>query len=299
MACFRPLQVQYAPAAGGGVFFSGRGIPTELPCGHCVGCRKEQARQWATRCMHEAAMHAESCFITVTYDDEHLPHPPSLAKREHQLFMKRLRKALEPKKISFFLSGEYGDKYGRPHYHAIIFGWWPEDCVLWKESGDGVRLYRSEILERIWGLGFASVGGVTFASAMYIASYVVKKQMKLTDDPAAYTWLDPETGEFVCLEPEYACMSRRPAIGKRWLERYGESDAYRHDKVITGGVEAALPRYYDKQLASSDPVRSEGVKRTRMVNRWRRGRADETKARRRVREEVEKARLRLKKRRVE
>lgn len=244
-------------------------------------------------------MHAESCFITLTYSPEKLPDPPTLAKREHQLFMKKLRRRLRGRKISFFLCGEYGDKYGRPHYHAIIFGWWPKDAVPWKEAADGSKLYTSAFLADVWGYGFASVGAVTFGSAMYVASYVVKKQLKLNSDPGAYTWLDPETGELVCLEPEYAVQSRRPAIGKRWLERFGESDAYRHDAVVSRGVAAALPRYYSKQLEKSDPARAAATKWKRMVARAKRGRADETKARRRVREVVEQARLILHKREVE
>lgn len=298
MACFRPLQVHYAPGSGG-VSFSGRGIPTEVPCGHCVGCRKEQARQWATRCMHECAMHAESCFITLTYSDEHLPWPPTLEKREHQLFMKRLRKALAPRKISFFLCGEYGDKYGRPHYHAIIFGWWPKDATKWKMNSNGEQLYTSGLLDRVWNYGFTSVGAVTFGSALYVAGYVVKKQQKLAKDASAYTWLDQETGEFVCIEPEYAVQSRRPAIGKRWLEKFGETDAFRHDKIVAGGVQAALPRYYDKQLAKAEPERAEAVKRARAVARFKRGRRDESRPRRRAREAVELARINLRKREVE
>lgn len=298
MACFRPLQVHYAPEVGG-VSFGGRGMPMELPCGYCIGCRKEQARQWATRCMHEAAMHSQSCFITLTYSDEQLPCPPLLSKREHQLFVKKLRKRLAPRRISFFLSGEYGDRYGRPHYHAIIFGWWPRDAQPWKKAVDGSQLYTSAVLDEVWGYGFSTVGAVTFGSALYVAQYVVKKQQKLLLDRSAYTWLDPETGEFICIEPEYCSMSRRPAIGKRWLERFGESDAYRHDKVVTRGVVAALPRFYDKELARVDPVRAAVVKRKRYVEAAKRGRKDESKARRLVREAVEQARSKLFKREVE
>lgn len=248
--------------------------------------------------MHEVAMHKESCFITLTYSEEHLPSPPSLSKREHQLFMKRLRKMVAPKRISFFLSGEYGERFGRPHYHAIIFGWWPKDARPWKKGPDGSQLYTSEQLAKAWGFGFSAVGAVTFGSASYVAQYVVKKQMKL-EDPWAFTWLDPETGEWVCMQPEYGSMSRRPAIGKRWLNKFGESDAFRHDKIVAGGAEAALPRYYDKELARLDPARAERVKRKRYIAAQRRGKRDETKARRAARAGVEVAKLNLKRRSVE
>jgi len=241
-------------------------------------------------------MHEESCFITLTYRDDDLPCPPTLSKREHQLFVKKLRRRLGSRRISFFLAGEYGDRYGRPHYHAIIFGWWPKDAVPWKKAADGSQLYTSELLDKTWGYGFASVGAVTFASAMYVAQYVVKKQQKLSEDPGAYTWLDPETGEFVCLEPEYAVQSRRPAIGKRWLAKYGESDAYRHDSLVANGFETGLPRYYRKELAKAQPERALQAARNRYLRREQRGRKDETKARRLVRERVEQARVNLKKR---
>jgi len=237
--------------------------------------------------------------VTLTYRPEDLPDPPSLAKREHQLFMKKLRRRLSPRKISFFLCGEYGDQYGRPHYHAIVFGWWPHDAVVFKRGTNGEVLHTSKFLEEVWGHGFASVAAVTFGTALYVASYVVKKQTKLDEDHGSYTWLDPETGELVALEPEYATMSRRPAIGKRWLERYGESDAYRHDQVVMEGVPSALPRYYRKELAESKPELAAQAKRNRYLRMQARGRADETKARRRVREQVARAEFNLKKRSIE
>lgn len=248
--------------------------------------------------MHEVTQWAASCYVTLTYAPAHLPHPPSLVKRDHQLFFKRLRKHLAPRKVSYFLCGEYGEKEFRPHYHAIIFGWWPKDCVPWKKNGAGDQLYTSAVLERLWGLGFCTVGGVTFESAAYVAGYVLKK---VTGEQAEhyYTWLDPATGELVPIEHERAFMSRRPAIGRRWVERFGETDAFRHDSVVSRGHLAPLPRYYDKVLARNDLERAEAVKRRRRIDRQRRGRKDETQARRRAREAVEVARSTLRRREPE
>lgn len=236
--------------------------------------------------------------MTLTYRDEDLPNPPSLEKEAHQKFLKRLRRRLAPRRISFFLCGEYGEKEFRPHYHAIIFGWWPEDARKWKLNGAGDQLYTSEILERTWGLGFTSFGAVTFESAAYVAGYVMKK---VTGEAAEhyYTWLDPETGELVPVEPEYAHMSTRPAIGRRWVEKFGETDAYRHDRVVSREHPAPLPRYYDKVLKLRDPVRAEQVKFKRRVENQRRGRKDESRKRRRDREVVELAKFNLRRRLVE
>ena len=96
--------------------------PVSVPCGQCVGCRLEKSRQWAMRCVHEASLYDENCFITLTYDDEFLPVGGSLDKGAFPRFMKRLRKKFEPRRIRFYHAGEYGDRFGRPHYHALLFG---------------------------------------------------------------------------------------------------------------------------------------------------------------------------------
>lgn len=236
--------------------------------------------------MHEASLHDANSFVTLTYADA----PLGLVKRDHQLFLKRLRKSVG-KRISFFLAGEYGETFARPHFHALIFGWWPKDAVPWKKSGDGSELYVSALLDKLWGKGFCSVGAVTFESAAYVARYVTKKVTGKAAKPH-YTVVD-EDGEIHEVEPEYAAMSRRPAIGKRWVERFGESDAFRHDRIVSRGHESPLPRYYDKLLKDRDEVRALKVKRKRMGAP--RNVEDSTPARLAVREKVTRARLTLRK----
>ena len=63
-----------------------------VPCGQCIGCRLKRSRDWAIRCVHEASLYKHNCFITLTFDDLHLPANRSISKRDLQLFMKRLRK---------------------------------------------------------------------------------------------------------------------------------------------------------------------------------------------------------------
>ena len=118
-------------------------LEVQVPCGQCVGCRLERSRQWAIRCVHEASLHSRNCFITLTYDDAHLPGI-SLVPRDYVLFMKRLRKMFGAG-IRFFHCGEYGSINFRPHHHAIIFNFDFEDKVLWSVRS-GVRLYRSAAL---------------------------------------------------------------------------------------------------------------------------------------------------------
>lgn len=220
-----------------------------VPCGQCIGCRLERSRQWALRCVHEASLHEHNCFITLTYNDEHLPFNRTLVKSDFQLFMKRLRKSLGFP-IRFFHCGEYGETTHRPHYHAIIFGWEPDDKVLFNVV-NGVRVFTSEKLEKIWGNGFITVGDVTFESAAYVARYVLKK---ITGDKAAAHY----NGRL----PEYVTMSRRPGIAFDWFQKYW-SDVYPHDYVVARGYKCKPPRYYDKCLGDELPYTLETIKRAR------------------------------------
>lgn len=203
-------------------------ISQNVPCGQCIGCRLKYSRCWAIRCIHEAELHEDSCFITLTYNCDHLPHDGSLSVRHFQLFMKRLRKKYG-NGIRFFHAGEYGDKFGRPHYHAILFGLDFKDRVLIKNLPSGFPIYTSPSLSALWGKGYVSVGDVSFNSAAYIARYVIKK-INGKDSDDCYRRVDVETGKSFLLKKEYATMSRSPGIASGWIDKYFTS-VYPRDSV--------------------------------------------------------------------
>lgn len=280
MTCTRPLDGYRA--RGGAVIIVKRGdrpprdsttrIPMSIPCSKCVGCRLEKARQWGIRCLHEKKLWPHSVYVTLTYSDEHLPVAGSLSLRDVQLFMKRLREkkrrdALElgvkgvgrplelaEKKaltkaagVRFFLGAEYGEKNGRPHYHALLFNCSFRDCVFFTKNERGEPLYTSRELSDLWSvdgcpIGHCTVGEVTFDSATYCAKYALKK---VTGDPAyeAYQVYD-EDGNSFQRKPEFAVMSRFPGIGAGYFEKYGE-EVKNWDNVIVDGKPCRPPRYYD------------------------------------------------------
>ena len=183
MTCFHPLEASHDLEAGKVTIWK-RGTrpavladghePMQLACGQCRGCRIDRSKEWAARCVHESLMHQENSFVTLTYDDEHLPRDGSLDKRHFQLFMKRLRKHFNEKTIRFFHCGEYGDKLGRPHYHACLFGIDFGDRIPHSVTNDVVT-YTSETLTRIWGKGFTTCGEMNYQTAAYTARYIMKK----------------------------------------------------------------------------------------------------------------------------
>lgn len=219
-----------------------------LPCGQCVGCRLERSRQWAMRCVHEASLHEANCFITLTYAEEHLPDSRSLVYSDFQKFMKRLRRRTGAK-FSFYVGGEYGDKEMRPHFHACLFGYDFPDKVFFKRSESGERLFTSKLLDSLWGFGLCSVGAVSFQSAAYIARYCMKK---VNGDlaKAHYEYVD-QYGVIHDRLPEFNHMSLKPAIGKRWLEKF-QTDVFPRDYVVINGVKTKPPKYYDRLFEKED-----------------------------------------------
>lgn len=266
-------------------------MEVQIPCGQCIGCRLEYSRQWALRCVHESQMHQENSFITLTYNNENLPEDFSVCKKELQKFFKRLRKNTGIK-IRYFACGEYGDKNGRPHYHALIFGYDFPDKVLHTKSNDHL-LYTSAILDKCWQKkGWALIGDMSFESAAYVARYQLKKFTGSEEEVNRYYQvLDEETGEIIDRSPEFCLMSRRPGIGSTWFDKY-RTDTDK-DFVTLNGVKMSLPRFYDDLLEASDPAefKERKFKRYCSVNR-----SDCTPERLRDREVVKKAQLSLLKR---
>lgn len=271
MTCFYP-QNAYRLDSGKVVFTEkGGGREFTLPCGQCIGCRLAHSREWAIRCVHEASLHEDNCFITLTYNPENLPPDGGLIKKDFKDFMKRLRKkfvryatdengkgyAVNP--IRYFHCGEYGEKNLRPHYHAILFNFNFEDWTYLYDSPGGSEIYTSPTLEKIWGLGFVTVGTVTFESAAYVARYCLKKvNGKLKDqidektDLKHYERINSFTGEIHEVSPEYSTMSRNKGIGHNWISQF-TTDCYPKDFTTIRGAKVRPPKYYDKYLQSIDP----------------------------------------------
>lgn len=222
-----------------------------LNCGQCIGCRLEKSRQWAIRCVHEAMLYVDNCFITLTFNEENIQKNKSLKKSDFQKFMKRLRKKYSPKKIRFFHCGEYGDKLDRPHHHACLFNHDFNDKILYT-SENNIRLYRSETLDKLWGKGYCTIGDVTFESAAYVARYVTKK---INGTKAE--------GHYKDRIPEYVTMSRNSGLGKGWFLKY-KNDVFPQDNIIIrGGIKCKPPKYYDKQYELTDPKKYEIIKQIR------------------------------------
>lgn len=234
-----------------------------VPCGQCINCRLDYARNWATRCCLEALDHSSNCFITLTYSNDNLPAPVDyithegqvcvrhpVIKRDFQLFMKRLRKKFG-NNIRFFACGEYSP-LGRPHYHAILFGCDFKDKKFFKRSpSSGDIIYTSEELSNLWPYGFSTIGECSFNTCNYVARYVVKKQKgKISSD-------------------EFCLMSRRPGLGFNYF--YNNIFTLYDSSYIqlANGLRAAIPKYFDYLIDKfnlNDFLDLDNIKLNRSIN---------------------------------
>lgn len=216
-----------------------------LPCGSCIGCRLKRASEWSLRLLHEHRYYKESCFLTLTYDDEHLPEDSTLVKEHFTSFIKLLRTRLNRDynvphgALRYYMVGEYGGFLGRPHYHAILFGWGFLNDRQAVESGATEQLYQSALLSEIWPHGYSWIGEVTGASCGYVARYTMKK---------LYGEAGEKAYEAEGRIPPYNRMSK--GIGARYFADF-VSSIYPADTIIhpESMAPVPVPRYYDKQHA--------------------------------------------------
>lgn len=295
MPCYSPLQGYFKIQPNGKKKFVGSNVAflswtknlfkdslrVAIPCGQCRGCRLERSRQWAMRCVHEASLHLDNCFITLTYSPEHLPDDYSLNKKHFQDFLKRFRAAIIPKElrkrgmgeirkawvkahpIRYFHCGEYGERYMRPHYHAIIFNYDFKDRDLVGTTKAGFPIYSSKFLSKLWPFGISSVGACNFETAAYVARYVMKKiNGSIADEH--YTRVHPDSGKVFRVLPEYTTMSRRPGIARVWYEKF-KTDIFPSDECVFRGKVMKPPRFYDNILSSDDPITFELIKERRSL----------------------------------
>lgn len=203
---------------------------TAVPCGKCAGCIIDKASDFATRAALEYKFWKKGVFVTLTYDPKHLPKNRELNKPDLINFWKRLRKKNKGFKswyykgqlqtpIRYMSCGEYGEKKGRPHYHALIFNWMPSDMKPYKKNKYGDWLYTSKELQNIWGMGKVIIGIASYESASYVARYTQKKIFKKNK------WEKDRPKEFIE-------NSRRGGIGITIFQQPEELQKMKDNKCI-------------------------------------------------------------------
>lgn len=260
MKCFHPYDrpVKGEPIYNSfGVLIGYSSRYAQVPCGHCAACLQARRQSWAFRIQVESDQYpGSSFFVSLTYDDNCLPYGaehPTLCKSDLTEFFHRLRSycsARDPepprlrppgrKYFRYFACGEYGDSFGRPHYHFVfwdIFHKWSQERWL-KAFQDVWKFCQPQSVD---------IEDMSPQRAEYVAKYCLK-QVGVDYKKAG-------------VEPPFAIMSRRPGIGENFnsdlnIKRLRSSGSLQ--VFDSTGTKFSLPRYYrtSGKFFTEDEIRS-------------------------------------------
>lgn len=230
MTCLTPVTI-VRPYRRMGRRYEDAAVP--VPCGKCPVCLINRQKDWIFRMTQELKRSTTASFITLTYEMAPITEN-GLLTLDHshvQKFLKRLRKQ-QHLPIKYYAVGEYGSKYGRPHYHLIIFNL--------KSS----TILRGDSITDLWHAGtwaearpgITQLDACTSGSIGYVAGYCHKgswKPVNAQDDR----------------KPHYSAMSK--GIGLNYLS---ETKYNYHKKNLIayvtnpGGHLQRLPRYFKDKI---------------------------------------------------
>lgn len=236
----------------------------QVDCGKCNFCLSNRRGDWSFRMLEEDRHSHTSYFITLTYDDKHVPRvrdedgnvvkdsqgKPILTLKKKHLYRflktlkqkqnrffrhkdKAIRKQLRNSwRIKYYAVGEYGSEQftTRPHYHLIVFNLHPNIAKDISEN----KIWTKSTWPTDISLTEQNAPG-------YCAKYIIDRAPHSEDDPR---------------ETVFSTMSRNPGIGIQYLERNRDwhrapgtlnPDEFRIYRM-ENGFSKRLPRYYVKKL---------------------------------------------------
>lgn len=234
----------------------------DIPCGHCIECRINKSQEWATRSCLESLNYNNNYFVTLTYEDERIPILRTLSRQtgtienvsnlqyeDIQQFLKNLRRYFKYHfnidNIRFLVSGEYGSKFGRAHWHLLLFNC-PLPDLKFLKIQNGNIYYTSDIISQCWNnKGYNIVGNVEFCSSAYVARYVLKKFYGGFENEyqlaCKQLGVQPQNAELIQ-------MSRRPGLAFEYFRNnITTQDFINANKIILeNGRKSKIPRYFER-----------------------------------------------------
>lgn len=192
--------------------------------------------------MLESAEYQDNTFATLTFDEEHLPEDESVDPKHVRKFLRTLeRHSGSDRPIRYYAVGEYGGKYGRPHYHVALFDF----ATCYRGETDLRRKHccvRCELVKGAWKNGSIHLGRLEPHSAAYLGGYITKRAV------------DEGDPRLQGRHPEFARMSNRPGLGAG-SAHYIASTILEHNipfvprSILHGKTEWPLGRYIREKVS--------------------------------------------------
>lgn len=228
-----------------------------VSCRRCDECIATRRHGWVSRAMAEKASNPYAACIALTYSDE-TPEGRDGARMfcyaDVRLFMARLRRAAayEAKKqrwnivpkIRFLCAGEQGDRYGRCHWHLIIYSNFDlakigkfrlrGHLVTHRHDMVTVGKRKRRLNWSLWPYGFMTLQEPDEGGMAYVLSYCLKDQF--THERSEGTMREAKSENFAT---GLFRMSKRPAIGEDWL--YSKLEALDASGSVLPSLQLKIP----------------------------------------------------------
>lgn len=239
----------------------------DVPCMRCEPCKKNMIMSWLFRLEQEVKVASSAEFVTLTYAETPIT-PKGYQTLDHddiKAYFKRLRRAKEkqPKRqsdlakatygldinkpIKYFICGEYGTQFHRPHYHAIIFNSNKEDIVKYWSK------YNNKTQERE-PIGIVHIGahGVKPSAITYCLNYI-QKSAKTTEYSEIIKMFVTTYKDRLGFDGKDEYRASSTHLGHNWLKQ-PEINKWKHEELdtvtLSNGGQLAIPRYYHQYLWS-------------------------------------------------
>lgn len=236
-----PLPPEIGRDTEGYPIYDERILEVEIPCGHCIECRKQKAAEWRARICEEINVHKYNYFVTLTFNPEELLKLADNMSEEqlNRIATKAVRRHLEryrkdyKKSLKHWYITELGHQgTERIHLHGIIFA--DHKLTFGEPDENNMRDWS------YWRYGKIFVGNYV---NMKTANYIVKYMTKIDDDHKGFE------GVILC----------SPGIGKNWLEKHKNDPTYKYmpgrtrsDYRLNNGAKTKLPTYYRNHLFNEE-----------------------------------------------
>lgn len=194
----------------------------EVQCRECGQCLATYKNTWVARCVAQKVTSQHAYAVTLTYADVN-GEPPLGAKvmryKDVSDLWKRIRSAISEKwpdeetDFRYVVVGEKGTRFGRCHYHGVLFCSHDLSQIgeFSQPSGDGFE-FKRRLNWTTWGHGFVEFQPADRAGMAYVLKYILKGKMN-----AKASQGQNREGKTEWLAASYLWCSKVPSIGSVWL----------------------------------------------------------------------------------
>lgn len=189
-----------------------------VACRNCWQCRKNRVNDYVGRAIAESLYSEETWSVTLTYaGGTENPNAVTLVYKDVQDYFKRLRASGH--KVRYIVTGEYGSKKGRAHWHAILFMGKPKKLTPTPPTNKNTK-------EKHWPHGYSYFQKPDYKAFEYVLKYVLKDQAQE-------------------VQSSHLSMSKKPILGLAFILSLAEKYVKRGLPPLT--TEYSFPDVRDKK----------------------------------------------------